>query len=139
MLLPSNKHSMFSDTFNKARARWVDELREIAMTSDMPFKEYIIPNADTKRWQETSTNFTLFFTYKFGGKVVHVISSSFIDSTKRYPWNMYVYHNYNTINEMKENHDYLTDEQLVVRLAALVNDSPLPETTNQPLNQLEQP
>jgi hypothetical protein len=130
---------MILDTLNQARARWVDELREIAVTGDMPFKEYIIPNADMRRWHETSANFTLFFTYKFGGKVVHVVSSSFTDSTKRYPWNVYVYHNYNTINEMKENHGHLTDEQLVTRLATFINDSPLPETTNQPLNQSEQP
>ena len=138
-MFPPSKYSMFSDTFDKARARWRDELREIAMTGDMPFKEYIIPNADMRRWHETSANFTLFFTYKFGGKVVHVVSSTFTDSTKRYPWNMYVYHNYNTINEMKENHGHLTDEQLVIHLATLANDSPIPETTNQPLNQLEQP
>jgi hypothetical protein len=130
---------MILDTLNQARARWVDELREIAVTGDMPFKEYIIPNADTKRWQETSANFTLFFTYKFGEKVVHVVSSSFIDSIKRYPWNMYIYHNYNILNEMKERHVNLTDEQLVIHLATLANDSPLPETTNQSLNQLEQP
>jgi hypothetical protein len=130
---------MILDTLNQARARWVDELREIAVTGDMPFKEYIIPNADTKCWQETSANFTLFFTYKFGEKVVHVVSSSFIDSIKRHPWNMYVYHNYNILNETKERYVNLTDEQLVIRLAALANDSPLPETTNQPLNQLEQP
>jgi hypothetical protein len=130
---------MILDTLNQARARWVDELREIAVTGNMPFKEYIIPNADIKRWQETTSNFTLFFTYKFGEKVVHVVSSSFIDSVKRYPWNMYVYHNYKILNEMKEHHPYLTDEQLVIHLAALANDSPLPETTNQPLNQLEQP
>jgi hypothetical protein len=130
---------MILDTLNQARARWVDELREIAVTGDMPFKEYIIPNADTKRWQETSANFTLFFTYKFGEKVVHVVSSSFIDSIKRHPWNMYIYHNYNILNEMKERYVNLTDEQLVIHLATLANDSPLPETTNQPLNQLEQP
>jgi hypothetical protein len=130
---------MILDTLNQARARWVDELREIAVTGNMPFKEYIIPNADIKRWQETTSNFTLFFTYKFGEKVVHVVSSSFIDSVKRYPWDMYVYHNYNILNEMKEHCPYLTDEQLVIHLAALANDSPLPETTNQPLNQLEQP
>jgi hypothetical protein len=130
---------MILDTFNQARARWVAELREIAVTGNMPFKEYIIPNADMRRWHETSANFTLFFTYKFGGKVVHVVSSSFTDSTKRYPWDMYVYHNYNILNEMKEHYPYLTDEQLVIHLAALANDSPLPETTNQSLNQLEQP
>jgi hypothetical protein len=130
---------MFSDTFDKARARWVDELREIALTGDMPFKEYIIPNADIKRWHETSANFTLFFTYKFGEKVVHVVSSSFTDSVKRYPWNMYVYHNYNIVNETKETYLNLTDEQLVIHLATFIKDSPLPETTNQPLNQLEQP
>jgi hypothetical protein len=130
---------MILDTLNQARARWVDELREIAVTGNMPFKEYIIPNADTKRWQETSANFTLFFTYKFGEKVVHVVSSSFIDSIKRHPWNMYIYHNYNILNEMKERYVNLTDEQLVIHLATLANDSPLPETTNQSLNQLEQP
>jgi hypothetical protein len=121
---------MILDTLNQARARWVDELRELAVTGDMPFKEYIIPNADMKRWQETHSNFTLFFTYKFGGKVVHVVSSSFIDSIRRYPWSMYVYHNYKILNEMKETYLNLTDEQLVIRLAALANDSPLPETTN---------
>jgi hypothetical protein len=52
---------------------------------------------------------------------------------------MYVYHNYNIVNETKETYLNLTDEQLVIHLAALANDSPLPETTNQPLNQLEQP
>ena len=130
---------MILDTLNQARARWVDELREIAVTGDMPFKEYIIPNADIKRWQETTSNFTLFFTYKFGEKVAHVVSSSIIDSIRRYPWNMYVYHNYNIVNETKETYLNLTDEQLVIHLAALANDSPLPETTNQPLNQLEQP
>jgi hypothetical protein len=130
---------MILDTLNQARARWVDEMRELAVTGDMPFKEYIIPNADIKRWKETSANFTLFFTYKFGEKVVHVVSSSFIDSVKRYPWDMYVYHNYNILNEMKEHYPYLTDEQLVTRLATFIKDSPLPETTNQPLNQSEQP
>ena len=130
---------MILDTLNQARARWVDELREIAVTGDMPFKEYIIPNADMKRWKETSANFILFFTYKFGEKVVHVVSSSLTDSTKRYPWNMYIYHNYNILNEMKETYLNLTDEQLVTRLATFINDSPLPETTNQPLNQSEQP
>ena len=130
---------MILDTLNQARARWVDELRELAVTGDMPFKEYIIPNADIKRWQETTSNFTLFFTYKFGEKVVHVVSSSFIDSIKRYPWSMYVYHNYNIVNETKETYPNLTDEQLVVHLATLANDSPLPETNIQPLNQLEQP
>jgi hypothetical protein len=130
---------MILDTLNQARARWVNELREIAVTGNMPFKEYIIPNIETKCWHETSANFTLFFTYKFGETVVHVVSSSFTDSTKRYPWNVYVYHNYNTFNEMKENHGHLTDEQLVMHLATFVNDSPLPETNIQPLNQLEQP
>jgi hypothetical protein len=130
---------MILDTLNQARARWVAELREIAVTGNMPFKEYIIPNADMRRWHETSANFTLFFTYKFGDKVVHVVSSSFTDSTKRYPWNMYIYHNYNILNEMNETYPYLTDEQLVTRLATFIKDSPLPETTNQPLNQSEQP
>ena len=130
---------MILDTLNQARARWVAELREIAVTGNMPFKEYIIPNADMRRWHETSANFTLFFTYKFGEKVVHVVSSSFTDSIKRRPWSMYIYHNYNILNEMKEHYPYLTDEQLVIHLATLANDSPLPETTNQPLNQLEQP
>ena len=130
---------MILDTLNQARARWVDELREIAVTGNMPFKEYIIPNADMRRWHETSANFTLFFTYKFGETVVHIVSSSFIDSVKRYPWNMYVYHNYNILNEMNETYLNLTDEQLVTRLATFINDSPLPETTNQPLNQSEQP
>jgi hypothetical protein len=130
---------MISDAFNQARAQLVAELREIAVTGNMPFKEYIIPNTDMKRWKETSANFILFFTYKFGEKVVHVVSSSFTDSTKRYPWNMYIYHNYNILNEMSETYPPLTDEQLVTHLAALANDSPLPETTNQPLNQLEQP
>jgi hypothetical protein len=130
---------MISDAFSRSRAQLVAELREIAVTGDMPFKEYIIPNADMRRWQETSANFTLFFTYKFGEKVVHVVSSSSTDSTKRYPWNVYVYHNYNIINETKETYLNLTDEQLVIHLATLANDSPLPETTNQSLNQLEQP
>ena len=130
---------MILDTLNQTRARWVAELREIAVTGNMPFKEYIIPNADMRRWKETSANFTLFFTYKFGEKVVHVVSSSFTDSIRRYPWSMYVYHNYNIVNETKETYLNLTDEQLVIHLAALANDSPLPETTNQPLNQLEQP
>jgi hypothetical protein len=130
---------MILDTLNQARAQLVAELREIAVTGNMPFKEYIIPNADMRRWKETSANFTLFFTYKFGEKVVHVVSSSFTDSIRRYPWSMYVYHNYNIVNETKETYLNLTDEQLVIHLAALANDSPLPETTNQPLNQLEQP
>jgi hypothetical protein len=130
---------MILDTLNQARAQLVAELREIAVTGNMPFKEYIIPNADTRRWHETSANFTLFFTYKFGETVVHIVSSSFIDSVKRYPWDMYVYHNYNILNERKETYLNLTDEQLVVHLATFIKDSPLPETTNQPLNQLEQP
>jgi hypothetical protein len=45
---------MILDTLNQARARWVDELREIAVTGNMPFKEYIIPNIETKCWKETS-------------------------------------------------------------------------------------
>ena len=114
-------------------------MREIAMTGDMPFKEYIISNESQPRWHETRASFTLFFTYKFGETEVHVVSSMFSANDPSCPWSIYVYHDAHTINEAQEKYVLLTDEQLVTRLASLINDSPIPETTNQPLNQLEQP
>jgi len=131
----------FGDCFINSKTRqWRDAMREVAESGDMPFKEYIVPNIGVKRWEESEINFTAFFTYKLSESTqAHVMSSTYALCNPRQPWVLTIHHNWMQMDEMFERYDNLTDEKLMVYLATFIKDSPLPETTNQPLNQLEQP
>lgn len=97
------------------------DMHEAATMLTMPFKEYIVENAaGTRRWYEGRHGWNVLFTYSFHPKTIAYVTSQ-EGAPPRYPWSLRVVFNSMTINETRgEGQIDMTDEQLVIELARLV-------------------